>query len=600
MFNSSSLQVISGPEVRDAASYGQLLGGVLAKVLATVGNASLAYTTTAQVLDAWYGSQYTYNGVTLGPYYSTSCSASSTTDCECNEGVRQVTVVTATRQELPIAFTYVSSTCVMTYEALVVAASENLWYIGAIVGAVAAVVVLGLLGWWLLRHGQRDNAAAPKDHHEPFCIIFTDIQASTHLWATIPDIMTNALHIHHTLIRRLLLRYNLYEVKTIGDSFMCATRSPANAVDFALALQRELFEYDWGTDRIDTAYIMQVEGQTGKWTASHAGWNGLRVRVGIHYGLGEVVLDPVTKGYDYYGTVVNTAARVEAVCHGGQIGITQEVFDALKGEFLEEELTSLGEHLLRGLAKPVHLYQLVPSELSGRKFPLLRLEHAAAVEDLGCTPSEFSAQPSHPKSAVVPLPEAPSALESLSPGSRSSHSMSATSRRVRTSTLAVVPHWVEFHPMVRSGQLSAEDLAIRYLTVQKALMTLLETQTRRVRESSLRAYCERLHVLYAGGEGCGLEETLSSLVQRVLPAALSAVHAAGVHDCSLLKSDLPSGASTPVYHSCATSGLLSAPSFVAKVPPADVSSPFSVPLSERQVAVEMQRPLTPLPLLGEE
>ena len=52
-------------------------------------------------------------------------------------------------------------------------------------------------------------------------------------------------------------------------------------------------------------------------------WNGLRVRVGIHCGYGEIRYDPVTKRYDYYGTVVNTAARIESVCHGGQIGISQ-------------------------------------------------------------------------------------------------------------------------------------------------------------------------------------------------------------------------------------------------------------------------------------
>lgn len=26
-------------------------------------------------------------------------------------------------------------------------------------------------------------------------------------------------------------------------------------------------------------------------------WNGLRVRIGIHYGLGEIKLDPVSQGY---------------------------------------------------------------------------------------------------------------------------------------------------------------------------------------------------------------------------------------------------------------------------------------------------------------
>eukprot|EP00668_Euglena_longa_P010475 GGOE01012682.1.p1 GENE.GGOE01012682.1~~GGOE01012682.1.p1 ORF type:complete len:830 (-),score=223.19 GGOE01012682.1:2147-4300(-) len=87
MFRTDSLQVVSGPEVQDAALYGALLGAVLRTVLQNSGNASLAYTTTAQVLRAWYGSQYTYNGVTLGPYFSINCSESSTTNCECNQGV---------------------------------------------------------------------------------------------------------------------------------------------------------------------------------------------------------------------------------------------------------------------------------------------------------------------------------------------------------------------------------------------------------------------------------------------------------------------------------------------------------------------------------
>lgn len=55
--------------------------------------------------------------------------------------------------------------------------------------------------------------------------------------------------------------------------------------------------------------------------------------------------------------------------------------------------------------------------------------------------------------------------------------------------------------------LSAEDLHLRYLTVQKALATLLETQTQRVRDASLRAYCERLHVRYFGsGQGALRQE----------------------------------------------------------------------------------------------
>lgn len=44
------------------------------------------------------------------------------------------------------------------------------------------------------------------------------VPRSTHLWATVPDLMATALHVHHTLIRRLIAKYNLYEVKHIGRS----------------------------------------------------------------------------------------------------------------------------------------------------------------------------------------------------------------------------------------------------------------------------------------------------------------------------------------------------------------------------------------------
>lgn len=40
-------------------------------------------------------------------------------------------------------------------------------------------------------------------------------------------------------------------------------------------------------------------------------WNGLRVRVGIHYGLGDITYDTVTKGYDYF-------ARGQKFCRGSR------------------------------------------------------------------------------------------------------------------------------------------------------------------------------------------------------------------------------------------------------------------------------------------
>eukprot|EP00668_Euglena_longa_P028203 GGOE01035359.1.p1 GENE.GGOE01035359.1~~GGOE01035359.1.p1 ORF type:complete len:1250 (-),score=442.07 GGOE01035359.1:1200-4472(-) len=488
MFNTDSLPVISGPEVQDATLYGQLLGSVLTVVLAKTANASLAYTTTSQVLNTWYGSQYTYDGVTLGPFYSTACSATNT-NCECNEGVRTVAVLTATRQQLPVVFTYALSTCHVVYADLIIAAAQGPWYIGVAVGTVGGVILFGVLGWWLSCRGRRDNATAPKDPDEPFCILFTDIQSSTNLWANIPDVMANALHVHHELIRRLILKHKLYEVKTIGDSFMCATRSPAKAVEFALHLQRELFEYDWGTKAIDTAYFLQQHDEKGMWSGSHAGWNGLRVRIGIHFGHGDITLDPVSHGYDYYGTVVNTAARIESVCHGGQIGVSQEVHDATSGRVSHSVWTDLGSQPLRGLAEPVRLFEVLPAGvLSQRRFPPLRLEKAAELD--------------------------------AEEGEDGKGSCAGGTRSAGRST-GVVNFNADFHPLVRKGMVTAAELQQHYNTALLTLITLLATQTPKFTESTLKGFCNRLKVAYVGSAGIKLTQTLHGLVMRVLPATVT-------------------------------------------------------------------------------
>ncbi len=57
---------------------------------------------------------------------------------------------------------------------------------------------------------------------------------------------------------------------------------------------------------------------------------------------------------DYYGTVVNTAARVEAVCHGGQVCVTQEFCEQLGGDPPETVWTDLGSHTGRVWLVAVH------------------------------------------------------------------------------------------------------------------------------------------------------------------------------------------------------------------------------------------------------
>jgi hypothetical protein len=80
--------------------------------------------------------------------------------------------------------------------------------------------------------------------------------------------------------------------------------------------------------------------------------------MGLH--TGEVEL----RDDDYFGTAVNRAARLAAVGHGGQI-----VCSSTTAELAEETtmLVDLGEHRLRDLDRPMHVFQI-----GDGRFPPLR------------------------------------------------------------------------------------------------------------------------------------------------------------------------------------------------------------------------------------
>jgi class 3 adenylate cyclase len=218
-------------------------------------------------------------------------------------------------------------------------------------------------------------------------MVFTDIQSSTALWGRAPEEMSTAVEMHHDIIRGCIRSAGGYEVKTIGDSFMVAFTSCEAAVNFSIDMQHALHKANWHrifSDIYDDLAVAAADGVM--LPAGRMGdvslWNGIRVRVGVHFGYGSIVKDDVTHGYDYYGTVVNTAARVESVGHGGQILISEAVLeniDAAELKAMAVKITPLGDQPLRGLDEPVALTQLIPTTFTLRSFPPLRLD--AADED---------------------------------------------------------------------------------------------------------------------------------------------------------------------------------------------------------------------------
>jgi class 3 adenylate cyclase len=324
-----------------------------------------------------------------------------------------------------------------------------------------AFVLFGVV-IFVVRSKQRNLNNAPKDPTTPMTILFTDIESSTKLWSRNAEVMSRSLDIHHTVIRKAIRANSCYEVKTIGDAFMVACKSPSDAIQLALDIQTGLSDAFQNVLGKQIGIMYQHDANNDDETETNI-VSGLRVRVGLHTGLADIQFDEVVKGYDYYGTTVNIASRVESAGHGGQIIATAESYEAVQGDFRGVVVKDLGVQLLRGVGN-VALFEILPDCFSGRQFSLLRLDK------------------------IVDTPEDEELLE---------HSPEVPPARV--TSLDLDASWVSArvhqHKLVLSGMVAADDLIIFIQPIVVAIRLLFSVG----KESSkpvVKALCDKWNVPY--------------------------------------------------------------------------------------------------------
>jgi predicted ATPase/class 3 adenylate cyclase len=180
---------------------------------------------------------------------------------------------------------------------------------------------------------------------------FSDIEGSTRLVRAGADRWPAILERHRELLRAAFEAYGGSEVGTEGDSFFAAFPSAPAAVAAAVEAQRALAVEPWPDDAV------------------------VRVRIGLH--TGEASLSAKT----YVGLHVHRASRIASVGHGGQV-LLSEATRSLVQDALPDGvgLRDLGEHRLKDLEHPEHLWQLVIPGLQA-EFP--------AVSSLDATPNNL-------------------------------------------------------------------------------------------------------------------------------------------------------------------------------------------------------------------
>lgn len=166
------------------------------------------------------------------------------------------------------------------------------------------------------------NGRAEAKYFDQVTVMFTDFKnftkASENLAAAE---LVDAIHHCYSTFDKIITKYNLEKIKTIGDSYMCAGGLPVpnktNAEDTVKAA-------------LEICDFMKQEKNKG----DAEGNAYFEIRIGCHTGPVVAGIVGIKKfAYDIWGDTVNIASRMESSGETGRVNISGPTFELIKEKF---------------------------------------------------------------------------------------------------------------------------------------------------------------------------------------------------------------------------------------------------------------------------
>lgn len=171
-------------------------------------------------------------------------------------------------------------------------------------------------------------------YYSAVTILFADFVGFTNMVEnTEPGELLETLNTFFTGFEKIINKYNVLKVKTIGDCFMCVGGIPGQQKTHAhevCSAAKDMLQFVEGTN-----IQHEVMGRP-RW----------ELRIGIHSG--PVIAGTSGDSFDIWGDAVNIAARMESSGETGKIHITDKTVDYLEGA---AKLIARGETNLKNKGK---------------------------------------------------------------------------------------------------------------------------------------------------------------------------------------------------------------------------------------------------------
>ncbi|HWI25860.1 MAG TPA: adenylate/guanylate cyclase domain-containing protein [Stellaceae bacterium] len=203
------------------------------------------------------------------------------------------------------------------------------------------------------------GARAPAEaERRQVTVLFADLVGSTELSRTIdPELLGALIRRYQNAAAGAVGRFGGFVAKFMGDGVLAYFGFPRAFED---AAER--------TVRAALALIAEVRG------ICRPDGEPLRVRIGIATGLvvvGEIIGTGAAQEHSIVGETPNLAARLQALASPDTVLVSEQTRQLLAGLF---ELEALGEHPLKGFARPVPVWRVTCEAAAESRFAAIRAQ----------------------------------------------------------------------------------------------------------------------------------------------------------------------------------------------------------------------------------
>lgn len=197
--------------------------------------------------------------------------------------------------------------------------------IGWIISILLFLIVIAFMLWVLYKIYRTllpsEKKQDAREHRKLSAIMFTDMKGYSREMGLDEEATLKKLWRYEKAMKQTIKEHEGHVVKTIGDAIMGDFDSAVQAVRAAIAIQDLLKKED------------------------------IKIRIGIHLG------DVIHKGGDVFGDGVNIASRIESICEPGEIYISEDVYNQVKGK-IHGDFQGLGRKPLKNIDVPPRVYRV--------------------------------------------------------------------------------------------------------------------------------------------------------------------------------------------------------------------------------------------------